>query len=221
MPRDAKVKRATAPVERRRVVVVAPARNPPARSRGMGREQRREQLLHLAEKVLARGGISALTMESLAVEAGISKPIVYAHFRNRSELLVALFESYWSFVDQLITARRSGAKSAEDYLALTVEAYLDAMEKRGNALRQLLFKVLEDPIVEAARRSRDKFVVDRWATAFFERNGVAKSKSTCLAVMTRELLEATAIFQHTYDGKRRIAEELFVQAVLNMLRANG
>jgi AcrR family transcriptional regulator len=127
------------------------------RSRGMGREERRDQLLRLAEKILARGGITALTMESLAVEAKISKPIVYAHFRNRSELLVALFESYWSFVDALITVRRSGTTDPEQFLTRTVEAYLDAMEQRGHALRQLLFKVLEDPVVEAARRSRDQW----------------------------------------------------------------
>lgn len=188
--------------------------------KGMGREERRDQLLRLSERVLARGGISALTMERLAAEARISKPIVYAHFRNRSELLVELFESYWSYVDALIQERRAGATKPRDFLARTVAAYLDAMEARGQALRQLLFKVLEDPLVEAARRERDRYVVNRWATTFFESNGVPRSRALCLGVMTRELLEATAIYRHSYDGKRRITEELFVETVANMLDAN-
>lgn len=55
-------------------------------------EQRREQLLDAAFEVTRRSGLHDLSMESVAVEAGVGKPVLYTVFRTRADLVAGLLE---------------------------------------------------------------------------------------------------------------------------------
>ena len=54
--------------------------------------QRREQLLDATKAIVARRGFHAVSIEAVAREAGITRPIVYGHFRDLAGLLEALVE---------------------------------------------------------------------------------------------------------------------------------
>ena len=54
-------------------------------------EERREELLDAAERAIRRAGPQA-SMDQLAGEAGITKPILYSHFGDRAGLAEALAE---------------------------------------------------------------------------------------------------------------------------------
>ena len=55
-------------------------------------QQRRAQLLDAAFAVLGRVELHELSMEAVAKEAGVGKPVLYTVFRTRAELVVALLE---------------------------------------------------------------------------------------------------------------------------------
>jgi AcrR family transcriptional regulator len=57
----------------------------------MAVEDRREQLLDAALDIIARDGWQALTMEALAREVDVTRPVVYSAFRDLSAVLAALF----------------------------------------------------------------------------------------------------------------------------------
>lgn len=61
----------------------------PARLSG---SERREQLLDATKAIVDRAGFHAVSIEAVAREAGITRPIVYGHFRDLSGLLEALVE---------------------------------------------------------------------------------------------------------------------------------
>lgn len=92
---------------------------PPSRRRGpakgtpraprMKREERERQLLDVAESVFAEHGYQDTTMELIAAEAGITKPVIYDHFGSKENLLVAVV-----------------ARAREDLLSSTAAA-LDAL----------------------------------------------------------------------------------------------
>ena len=48
-----------------------------------------EEILDAADRLLARDGYAALTMEALAAESGIVKGEIYLHFRSRSDVILA------------------------------------------------------------------------------------------------------------------------------------
>jgi AcrR family transcriptional regulator len=61
--------------------------------------ERREELLRAALTVIGRDGPGA-SMDDMAAEAGITKPILYRHFGDRNGLIAAVAHR---FVDELVT----------------------------------------------------------------------------------------------------------------------
>jgi AcrR family transcriptional regulator len=58
----------------------------------MSAEQRREQLLDTTKAIVARDGFHAVSIEAVAREAGVSRPIVYGHFDDLPGVLEALVD---------------------------------------------------------------------------------------------------------------------------------
>jgi AcrR family transcriptional regulator len=54
--------------------------------------QRREQLIDAALQVILDQGYSGVSIEAVAREAGVTRPVVYDHFPNLGRLLHALIE---------------------------------------------------------------------------------------------------------------------------------
>ena len=54
--------------------------------------ERREQLLDATKAIVDRDGFHAVSIEAVAREAGITRPIVYGHFHDLAGLLEALVE---------------------------------------------------------------------------------------------------------------------------------
>jgi AcrR family transcriptional regulator len=95
---------------------------------------RREELLDAAVEVIRRDG-PAVSMEVIAAEAGVTKPIVYRHFGDRSGLVAALAKR---FSDDLMGALQTSlARDAEprDLLVGTIDAYVAFVEQEPNLYR--------------------------------------------------------------------------------------
>src|SRR6478609_1724138 len=58
----------------------------------LGPERRRPQILDAALTLVAEQGVRAVNMEALAQALGVTKPVVYACFTSREDLLNALLE---------------------------------------------------------------------------------------------------------------------------------
>ena len=78
------------------------------RTRIDARRRRREELLDAADRVISRLGPQA-SMDEIASEAGITKPILYRHFGDKDGLHQALAARY---VDALMSALRAAEASA-------------------------------------------------------------------------------------------------------------
>ncbi|MEA2400104.1 MAG: hypothetical protein QOK00_507 [Thermoleophilaceae bacterium] len=58
----------------------------------MTAEQRREQILDVTRSIVDERGFHAVTIDGVAREAGITRPVVYGHFNDLPGLLHALIE---------------------------------------------------------------------------------------------------------------------------------
>ena len=80
----------------------SPAKSPaPTLPRG---EQTRRSLLDNALRVIARGGVEALTHRSVAAEAGVSRGTMTYHFASRDEIVLEAFRHYIDSVAQTLAA---------------------------------------------------------------------------------------------------------------------
>jgi AcrR family transcriptional regulator len=101
----------------------------------MSAEERREQLLDATKAIVARDGFHSVSIEAVAREAGVSRPIVYGHFQDLSGLLEALVE-------------REGAR-ALGQLAVVLPKDLGAGDPRESllaGLRGYLAAAQADPV---------------------------------------------------------------------------
>ena len=101
------------------------------------RSSRRQDLLDAADRIIARDGTAA-SMAAIAAEAGITKPILYRHFGDKSGLYAALAERYTDALLQVLLASLATGGGPRDRIARTIEAYLRAIEAQPQVYRFLL-----------------------------------------------------------------------------------
>lgn len=88
-------------------------------------------------RVLERRGPSALTMDNVAAEAGVTATAIYRHFANKDELLKALIrDRYDVFLEYVSAADTEG--SARHVLISTFDRFLDFAFEHPHAY-ELLF----------------------------------------------------------------------------------
>ncbi|MQS39961.1 TetR family transcriptional regulator [Streptomyces katsurahamanus] len=100
-------------------------------------EQRRRELLEAADRVVLRDGPKA-SMNAIAAEAGITKPILYRHFGDKGGLYRALAKRHTdALLDSLRLALDAPAERRERVEA-TLDTYLAAIEARPQVYRFLM-----------------------------------------------------------------------------------
>ena len=94
---------------------------------------RRRQLLGAADRVIRRRGPDA-SMDEIAAEAGVTKPILYRHFGDKDGLYAALVERYLRALYR--EAERALAEpNPRRRLAAAVGAFLEAVEREPQVFR--------------------------------------------------------------------------------------
>src|SRR4051812_4943101 len=113
----------------------------PATPVRMQAEQRREQLLDATKRIVAERGFHAVSIEAVAREAGITRPIVYGHFRDLPGLLEALVEREGArALSQLVTVRPGDLDGgdAREVLLSALRGYLEAVRADPTTWRLVL-----------------------------------------------------------------------------------
>jgi AcrR family transcriptional regulator len=107
----------------------------------MSAEQRREQLLDVTKRIVGAAGFHAVSIEAVAKEAGISRPIVYGHFGDLAGLLEALVDREGvRAITQLASVLPTdmAAGTHRDGLLAGMRAYLEAAQADPETWRLVL-----------------------------------------------------------------------------------
>jgi AcrR family transcriptional regulator len=118
------------------------------------RRARNDVLLDSAAALLEAGGATAVTMEAVAAHAGVSRPLVYKHFPNRDDLVVALFRRESAAFDAEVAAALRGVDGLDAVVRTSAEAIVEGFGRRRKVLGPLLQGDSIDPALRAAQRER-------------------------------------------------------------------
>jgi AcrR family transcriptional regulator len=100
-----------------------------AQSERPAAEAKRQRLLDGAMAVVLRYGYARTTMDDLAKEAGISRPALYLHFRNKGEIYQALAGSMMAKAIEAARAALNGGGPVEARVFQAVKTgILDPMD---------------------------------------------------------------------------------------------
>lgn len=117
----------------------------------MSRTERRGQLLDAAREVFVAAGYHAASMDAIATEAGISKPVLYQHFPGKLELYLALLDAGTEALEAAVRQALASTTDNQERVNATISAYFAFMADPDSAFR-LVFE--SDLTGERAVRER-------------------------------------------------------------------
>jgi AcrR family transcriptional regulator len=101
--------------------------------------QRREQLLEVGRALFARKGFDGTSIEEIASEAGVSKPVVYEHFGGKEGLYAVVVDREMQALAGAITTSLSRAGGGNrELLERAALALLDYVETSTDGFRILV-----------------------------------------------------------------------------------
>lgn len=110
-------------------------------------ERRRKELLEAADRVVLREGPGA-SMNAIAAEAGITKPILYRHFGDKGGLYRALAVRHTDALLAGLRAALDAPAERRSRVEATLDTYLAAIEARPQVYRFLMHPADEGQLAE-------------------------------------------------------------------------
>lgn len=123
-------------------------------------EVRKQMILDKAAVLVAAEGVAAATMDRIAREAGVSKPLVYAYFQNITSLLQELLLRDQRRLWEEQTTAVSEAGDFDDLVRRTTQTYLKHVERSGMHIQRLMNEPSVAEVFQENERQRRQRVVD-------------------------------------------------------------
>lgn len=99
--------------------------------------RRRNQLLEIAVQVFARRGFHATSMDEVAESAGVTKPVLYQHFRSKRALYLELLEEVGTELREAITKASVEASGPRQQVEAGCAAYFRFVAEHRSEYRLL------------------------------------------------------------------------------------
>src|SRR6266511_962663 len=112
------------------------AEAPPAGAkRRMRGPERRAQLLAVARRVFGRSGFHGVSMDDVAKEAGVTKPILYDHFNSKEELYVALLDADAASLEERVRSALRAPSGNRERIRQSFQEYFDFVDEHAGGFR--------------------------------------------------------------------------------------
>jgi AcrR family transcriptional regulator len=130
--------------------------------RRMRAPERRAQLLDVARRVFGTSGFHAASMETVAKEAGVTKPILYDHFPSKKDLYLALLDADLGALHEDVRAALDSPLGNRERIRASFQAYFDFVDGHGEGFRLLMQETVgaEDEFRELVAQVRDQILAE-------------------------------------------------------------
>ncbi len=138
--------------------------------------------MRAAELVFARVGYEKAQVEEIAVAAGFSKGALYAHFKSKEELFLALYEKKTASYQAKLRSALDSAPTREAKIDAFRKFYIDLSKEKDWALIVLEVKLLirRHPAARKRLRQIDEHVgdsIERALTRLFGNSSLAAGEA--------------------------------------------
>lgn len=101
------------------------------------REQRRVELIQAAIQAAVRYG-HEVDMDQVAKTAGVTKPVLYRYFADKTQLWLAVGEHLAGQVSAVVMPAVAQVREEREVIAATIDAYLGAIEQQEQLYRFIM-----------------------------------------------------------------------------------
>ncbi len=151
----------------------------------MSRDDRREQVLALAETLFARDGFHHVSMDDIAERAEVSKPVLYRHFPSKLDLYLSVVDRRGQALAEAVDAELSRAdadagRTGQETVRAIVEAFVGFVEQAGET-SSLLFEsdVTRDGAVRERVEQSTHQAAEAICRGLSELTGLPDPRPTC------------------------------------------
>lgn len=185
----------------------------PVRRRMRG-DDRRRQLLDAAATIIVEHGASAMSMERLAQEAGVSKALPYKHFDNSEGVLAELYRRETEALGRKVWQALSEAEPGADLIRLSLRVYFDEVSRRGPILAALSAPGSTIPSVADTGQAGVTFEVE----VFNRFHGLDRARSKQVAGMIQGAVVGATGTWLAGHGTREQLEDDLVAMITSLVR---
>jgi AcrR family transcriptional regulator len=139
------------------VAVKSPAARPARRRRSP--QDARQEILDAARRLIAERPVHEVTVLAIMEKTTLSRKSFYVHFRDRSELIIALVRPLRAQADESLGQWAEAADPVQAGRA-ALRASASLYRRHGTIMRALFWASAEDPDLAAARRELTQPVID-------------------------------------------------------------
>jgi len=132
------------------------------------KEQRRNDIIDAAEKIIFRDGFHGASMEQVAAEAEISKATVYSYFKNKEEIYFAVFTRGHDLLFEIIDEETAKADSIKSKIKAFLKSFMVFKKKYPDYFAALFYfstnRVELDKQTEEMKRhqEKDEVYLQKW-----------------------------------------------------------
>jgi AcrR family transcriptional regulator len=109
-----------------------------ATRRRMRAPERRAQLLDVARRVFGTSGFHGVSMEDVAKEAGITKPILYDHFSSKKDLYLALLDADLAGLHEKVREALDSPAGNRERIKRSFHTYFEFVHDQAAGFRLLM-----------------------------------------------------------------------------------
>jgi AcrR family transcriptional regulator len=146
--------------------------------------ERRELILEVAGRLFGERGYAGVTLEEIAAEAHVTKPILYRHFDSKKALYLVLLERHRDDLPRFFE-RVPADLPFERRLEAILETWFDYVSEHGYAWRMLFRDSGGDEEVHAFRRGNFERAREVLAGFIGSQQGIPKREVEPLAEFLR------------------------------------
>jgi AcrR family transcriptional regulator len=166
--------------------------------------ERRAQLLGVARRVFGATGFHAASMDDVAREAGVTKPILYDHFPSKKDLYVALIDADLASLHDRVKAALDASIGNRERIRASFQAYFDFVDEHAEGFRLLMQETVsaEQEVRERVNSVRDRILQEVAAVIVRESRGrLNRQDALTVALALVGMVETVA--QRDPGGPRR------------------
>lgn len=179
-------------------------------------EVRKNLILDHAANVVAVEGVSALSMERLGKEAGISKSLVYAYYPSMKELLQILLKREYRRLRDLQNKAAESAETFEQLVRRITTTYLTYMDERGLILERLAAEpslAMETDPTEYSRESAVRYL----AKVISDNFGIDMNVALPAVDISFGMPAAAGHYLIRHDVSRQTIEDITVAMIIGSI----
>jgi AcrR family transcriptional regulator len=187
----------------------------PSTRRRLRAADRRAQLLEVARRVFGNSGFHGVSMDDVAKEAGVTKPILYDHFPSKKELYLELLDEDLSALHDAVKQALDSPVGNRERIRRSFQGYFDFVDEQADGFRLLMQETVgaEKDFRERVARTRDRILGEVADLIVRESNGrLDRTHAETVALALIGMVETVAQRQPGGDPKKRAADvDMLVQ----------